>query len=148
MLGLQSYTSYIYSYVPSWESTTSLNHVIIISWTIGHKMMITVPRKGSFNKSTTSRITNVGPKPSRRWSENDWSDLIFQSFWWSNWKRSLITTLTKSDQHFPNLKSFIILQLCRLLSLQSNERDITNIGRHMYFKIKHWTPCLIVPLLI
>ena len=101
MLGLQSYTSYIYSYVPSWESTTSSNHVIIISWTIGHKMMITVPRKGSFNKSTTSRITNVGPKPSRRWSENDWSDLISQSFWWSNCKRSLITTLTKSDQHFP-----------------------------------------------
>ena len=33
-------------------------------------------------------------------------------------------------------------------SIESGERDITNVGGHMYFKIKYWTPCLIVPLLI
>ena len=36
--------------------------------------MIVSFRKGSFNKSTTSRITNVGPKPSRRWWSSDLLD--------------------------------------------------------------------------
>ena len=36
--------------------------------------MIVSSRKGSFNKSTTSRITNVGPKPSRRWWSSEQPD--------------------------------------------------------------------------
>ena len=44
--------------------STWSNHSLFL-WTL--ELIIVSSRKGSFNKSTTSRITNVGPKPSRRW---------------------------------------------------------------------------------
>ena len=56
------------------------------------KLMIVSFRKGSFNKSTTSRITNVGPKPSRRWWSSEQLDQDHQ--------KKIVNGLTGEQREF------------------------------------------------